>query len=157
MQRVEAGSDKESEKTIKLVSIIKDLFLPYNIPVHSTERIWDNTSKTDSNEYEWGSCSNVTKDIVANASHTPLSQEEQGTELRPLEFGPQNIYDTKENEQRHYEKIYMEDDTIKDLDKIINLFNIPPNLDDTSILTLTTTELDPPNDSLPLIFPDLID
>lgn len=39
MQRVEATSDTELEKTIRLVSIIKDLFSPYNIPVHSTARI----------------------------------------------------------------------------------------------------------------------
>lgn len=99
MQRVEAGSDTKSEKTIRLISIIKDLFSPYNIPVHNTARIWDNTSKTDSNEYEWGSCSNVTEDIGANDSHAPISQEQQGIEPRLLEFCPQNIYDAKENEQ----------------------------------------------------------
>lgn len=95
MQRVEAGSDTESKKTIKIVSIIKDLFSPYNIPVHNTTRIWDNTFETDSNDYEWGSCSNVAEDISTNDIHTPISQEEQGTEPRLLEFGPQNIYDAR--------------------------------------------------------------
>lgn len=51
----------------------------------------------------------------------------------------------------------MEDDTIEDLNNIINLSNIPANLNDTSIMTLTVAELDPPNDSIPLVFPDLID
>lgn len=79
MKRVQATSDTESKKTIRLVSIIRDLFSPYNIPVSSTKKLWDNTSKTDSNDYEWGNYSNVTEDIPESTIHTPLSQEGQGT------------------------------------------------------------------------------
>lgn len=74
-----------------------------------------------------------------------------------LEFGPQNIYDAKENEQQHYEQVYTKNDTLEDLDEILEFFNTQTNHDETSILTLTAAELDPPNDSLPLVFPDLID
>lgn len=51
----------------------------------------------------------------------------------------------------------MEDNTIKDLDEILEFFKTKTNHDETSVLTLTVVELDPPNDSLPLVFLDLID
>lgn len=140
-----------------MVSIIKDLFSPYNIPVYNIDRIWDDASDTDSNEYEWGTCSNATTDIPSNTDTIPLSQEEHNAEDRSLEFGPQNIYDAEESEQKHYEQVYMEDNTIEDLDEILDFFKTKTNHDETSVLTLTVAKLDPSNDSLPLVFPDLID
>lgn len=52
MQRVQVGSESESEKSTKLVSIVRDLFSPYNIPIRGNEIIWDNNFETDSDEYE---------------------------------------------------------------------------------------------------------
>lgn len=42
---------------------------------------------------------------------------------------------------------YIEDNTIEDLDNIIDLTSIPNNYNDDSIMTLTATDLNPPNDS----------
>lgn len=153
------GSDSKSEKTTRLVSIVKNLFSPYNILVRSNEIIWDDNFEIDSNEYEWVSCSNVTEDIEVDTIHsyTPLSQEGQGSESPPLEFGPWHIYKASEKGQWKYEQGYIEDNTIKDLDNIIDLTSIPNNYSDAYIMTLTMNNLNPPNDSLPLIYPDLID
>lgn len=91
MQRVQEGSDSESEKITRLVSIIRDLLSPYNVLVSNSERLSDSTFETDSNDYKWGSCSNITKDVEEGTtihSYTTISQEGQGAESRLLEFGP---------------------------------------------------------------------
>lgn len=90
MQRVQASTDPESEQATEPLSIIGDLFSPYNILVRYNEVTWDNDSETNSNEYEWGRCSDITEDIEVDTiqSYTSLSQKGQGSESRPLEFGP---------------------------------------------------------------------
>lgn len=45
---------------------------------------------------------------------------------------------------------------MEDLDNIIHLTNIPKNYNTNAIMTLTVANLNPLNDSLPLIFLDLI-
>lgn len=100
IQRLQARTNLESEQATKLVAIISDLFSPYNIPIRFIEVTWDSDSETDSNEYEWDSCSDVTKNIEVDTIHayTPKSHEGQGSRSQPFEFGPQHIYESSENE-----------------------------------------------------------
>lgn len=80
-----------------------------------------------------------------------MLDEEQGSGSRSFEFGPQHIYEASKNEQRHYKTCNTEESTIIDLTHITN------NFDNVSIMTLTTMNLNPPEDPLPLIYPKFTD
>lgn len=79
-----------------------------------------------------------------------MPDEEEGSGSRSFEFGPQHIYKANENEHRCY-KI----GNPKGI--IIDLNHVTYNFDNVSIMPLTTVDLNPPNDSLPLIHLELTD
>lgn len=70
---------------------------------------------------------------------------------RPFQFGSQYIDDSSEDDQTRNEIDDLKESNFIDLD-----FSIT-NLDNISIMTLTALDLNPPNDSLPLVHPKLID
>lgn len=119
----------------------------------------DSSFEIHSNENEWDTCSDITEDIEVDTIHTYTYSpyEGQGSRSRLFEFRPQHIYDTSENKQLQYERGNIDESTIKYLETVIDLTHATDSYDNISIMTLTATDLNPPNDSLPLIYPDLID
>lgn len=128
-------------------------FSSNGIPITYNNRVLESDSKIDSHEWEWDNFSDVTEDIEVDIIHTyaPMPDERQGSRSRSFEFGPQHIYEARENEQHCYEIGNSKESTIIDLTHITN------NFDNVSIMTLTAMELNPPDDPLPLIHLELID
>lgn len=100
IQRIKISIDLESDQATQLVSIISDLFSPYNIPIGFSGVTLDIDSKIYSNEYQWDTCSDITKDIGVDIIHayTPIPYEGQGSSSRLFEHRPQHIYEASENE-----------------------------------------------------------
>lgn len=69
IKRVQESTEPESTQATQLVSIISELFLPYNIPVRYSGIALESDSKIDSKEYEWDTFFDVTKDIEVDNPH----------------------------------------------------------------------------------------
>lgn len=84
-------------------------------------------------------------------TYAQVPYEGQSLISRPFEIGSKPIDGSSEDEQTPREIDNIEESIIIDLD-----FSIT-NLDNISIMTLTTIDLNPSEDYLPLVHPELID
>jgi hypothetical protein len=111
-----------------------------------------NGSETDSNEYEWDSIHDDEfwrdKQIETINKYAPILIQGEGLGTQPLEFEPRYDNDSNEDNSDSSEIDNQQEHTIIDLDH---------HEDDNRVMTLMIQDLTQSNDSMPLIYPKLID